>query len=306
MIIDPITARDLKGRAITDASPTASTSLSQTTRSVDQQSFFTETSGSLSSRTSGDLVSSTQDLVGGQNCSSHREEPSDLPPAYETAIATPAPNATRRVLKRSAHRSSCANSQPSGDSRNHIVSEPWEAMHTSSSTLPAPETSNSLTYEKLSHPFVIQAKTSEHNLPDLFYNVGTPALPMHDVQESDWDNLLQELVVCSRYSTGQRFVASVLPVTKCLGPPGCFANFAIEQGMRKSKLNKSLALLDTWNETFFRPRKLEVILCKGDRCKSGRRTGFLAPDRTNIVPRHGQNMVPEPIDKDYRLVVISI
>ncbi|CAE6529880.1 unnamed protein product [Rhizoctonia solani] len=260
MIIDPITHRYLKDGVITDASPTASTSLSQTTRFVNQQGFFTESNGSFSSRTSGDLVSPTQDLVGGQNCSSYREEPSDLPPAYETVVAPSAPNATRRVLKRSAHRSSCANSQQSGACRDHTVSEPWEAVHTSSSMRTAPETSNSLTYEKLSRPFVIQAKTSKLNLPDLFSSVGTPALPMHDVQESDWDNLLQELVVCSRYSTGQRFVASVLPVTKCLGPPGCFANFAIEQGMRKSKLTKSLALLDTWNERFFRPRKLEPLI----------------------------------------------
>ncbi|CAE6525954.1 unnamed protein product [Rhizoctonia solani] len=305
MIIDPITSRDMKGRAITDVSSAASISSSPITRSVDQQCFPAESSGSSSSWTSGELVSPIQNSASGQN--GPGEEPNDPPPAYETIVApfTPTPGTTGRVLKRSAHRSSCDSSQQSGDSRDHIVSESWETAQTSSSMRPVPETSE-LTYEKLSRPFVIQAKTSKHNLPDLFSSVGTPALPKHDVREADWDSLLQDLVVCSRYSAGQRFVASVLPATKCLGPPGCFANFAIEQGMRKSKLTKSLALLDTWNESFFRPRKLEVILCKGDRCKSGRRTGFLAPDRTNVVPRHGQNMAPEPADKDYRLVVISI
>ncbi|CAE7141119.1 unnamed protein product [Rhizoctonia solani] len=304
MIIDLVTPRDLKSRAITDASPTASTSSSQTTRSVDQPCFTAESSGSSSAPTSGDLNSLTQDLVGGQSYTV--EEPNDPPPAYEAVVAPSTPGATRRVLKRSAHRSSCVSAQQSGDSRSHIVSESWETTRTCSSMRPAPGTSDSFTYEKLRHPFVIQAKTSKYNLPDLFSGVGTPALSRHDVQESDWDDLLQELGICSRYSTGQRFVANVLPATKFLGPPGCFANFAIEQGMRKSKLTKSLALLNTWNEIFFKPRKLEVILCKGDRCKSGRRTGFLAPDRTNIVPRQGQNMASEPTDKDYRLVVISI
>ncbi|CAE6454532.1 unnamed protein product [Rhizoctonia solani] len=300
MIIDPI-ARELKSRTITEASPTASTSSPQITRSVDQ-CFYTGLGESSSSPTSDNLIPSTQGFANGQNHS--EEEPSEPPPAYEDVVVASTPNTTRRVLKRSAHRSSCASSQQSGDSRGHIVSEPWETIHPS--MRPVPETSDSLTFEKLPRPFVIQAKTSKHKLPDLFSSVGTPALARHDVRESDWDHLLQELVVCSRYSTGQRFVASVLPVTKCLGPPGCLANFAIEQGMRKSKLTKSLALLETWNEGFFKPRKLEVVLCKGDRCKSGRRTGFLAPDRTNIVPRQGQGLAPEPADKDYRLVVISI
>ncbi|KAH7335329.1 hypothetical protein B0J17DRAFT_719866 [Rhizoctonia solani] len=301
MIIDPIAPQELKSRAITETISTASTSSPQITRSVDQ-CFYTESSESSSSPTSGNRIPSTRSLVNGQNHSD--EEPSEPPPAYETVVVPSTPSATRGVLKRSAHRSACASSQQPGDSRGHIVSESWETIHPS--MRPVPETSDLLTFEKLSRPFVIQAKTSKHNLPDLFSSVGTPSFSRHDVHESDWDHLLQELVLCSQYSTGQRFVVSVLPVTKCLGPPGYFANFAIEQGMRKSKLTKSLALLEAWNERFFKPRKLEVVLCKGDRCKSGRRTGFLAPDRTNIVPRQGQDLTPEPTDKDYRLVVISI
>ncbi|CAE6482170.1 unnamed protein product [Rhizoctonia solani] len=306
MIIDPIVPPNLKRPTITDATPLASTTPSQATRFVDQQCFQAESGGSSGSRTSDDLSTPTQSSVSDQSRTSGEEQPSDPPPAYESIVASSAPNATRRVLKRSVHRSSCASSQQSGDSRDHIASESRETIHTPLSMRPVPEASDSLTYGKLPRPFVIQAKTSKHQLPDLFSSVGIPALPKHDVDESDWVNLLQELVVCSRYSTGQRVVARVLPVTKCLGPPGCLANLVIEQGMRKSKLTKSLALLDTWNETFFRPRKLEVILCKGDRCKSGRRTGFLAPDRTNIAPKRGENLASEPTDKDYRLVVISI
>ncbi|QRW17063.1 hypothetical protein RhiXN_05065 [Rhizoctonia solani] len=307
MILDAITSRDLKAHTSSGAGGLA---VSGAIGSVDRGSFYTESVGGSVLRTSGDLItpirsSGIDDQGRGTGC----DPALDPPPAYETIVAPLTLNGTRRVLKRSACRPSCYRSQPHGDSRDRITSETGESremMHTIRGSLVIRTVPESLTYERLPRPFVIQAQTSKHKLPDLFASVGTPALPLHDVHESDWDNLLQDLVACSRYSTGQRIIAGFLPVTKHLGPPGCLANFVVEQGMRKGKLSKSFELLDIWNEQFFRPRRLEVILCKGDRCKSGRRSGFLAPDRINVAPRQNQNSTPEQADKDYRLVVISV
>ena len=253
----------------------------------------------------------------------------DPPPAYEVVSVSPTPHrAARRVLKR---RTPSVSSRRSSDPQIRI--DLPESAHTSPLNSPEllspsfqrslPEVSDSTTTcERLPAPFVIQAKTSKHQLPDLFATVGIPALHRHDVREEDWERLLQEMASCAQYSSGQRVVAGVLPITRWLGPPGSLASLAIKQGMRKQKISKMLELLDAWNGQFFGPRKLEVILCKGDKCKSGRRMGFLAPDRMDAPPttrsqtrghslgrgccRHSHAGLNESPDKAYRLVVVSV
>ncbi|CAE6463076.1 unnamed protein product [Rhizoctonia solani] len=169
----------------------------------------------------------------------------------------------------------------------------------------APQPSELITYERLQSPLVIQGGPSKHKLPDLFSAEGIPALVKHDVRASDWRCFIHDLVTSTRYSTGQRIVAGAFPTVKCLGPPGALICLATEQSMRKGRLSNSLALLDMWNVQFFEPRGLEVILCKGDKCKSGRRTDFLAPDRMNTPISSLSNKENKELGADYRLVVIS-
>lgn len=112
-----------------------------------------------------------------------------------------------------------------------------------------------MTYERLPKPFVIEAKPGVVELSDSFAPWDTPALYKHDVRKEDWEQLLRDVQVCARLSSGQRIVTGVLPATWCLGPPGHLARFFVEQGMKKQKTTDVAALLDVWNERFFHPRR---------------------------------------------------
>ncbi|KAF8705171.1 hypothetical protein RHS03_05439, partial [Rhizoctonia solani] len=194
--------------------------------------------------------------------------------------------------------------QENDDTQTHNVN--LETTHTPLSTDPlscfqrsAPDISELITYEKLQSPLVIQGGPSKHKLPDLFSVEGVPALFKHDVHVSDWRCFVHDLITCTRYSTGQRAVANAFPTVRNLGPPGTLICFATEQSMRKGRLSNSLALLDTWNTRFFKPRRLEVILCKGDKCKSGRRVNFLAPDRMNTPISSSLKKGDKEVGSDY-------
>ncbi|KAF8601381.1 hypothetical protein BDV93DRAFT_495760, partial [Ceratobasidium sp. AG-I] len=64
-----------------------------------------------------------------------------------------------------------------------------------------------------------------------------------------------------------------------MGLTGFFVTRAIESGMKTKKTGNVAGLLDIWNERFFHPRRLEVILCRGDYRESGNNMGAPAPDR---------------------------
>ncbi|KAG9080744.1 hypothetical protein FS749_007918 [Ceratobasidium sp. UAMH 11750] len=250
--------------------------------------------------------------------------PDYAPPPYETVVATSSPRASTRRLSKRAPSTSSGPSSPSIGGLDLIVQDkaricprnPTE--HISPSFLrPVPSVSESTTtYERLPRPFVIDSKTGACTLEDSFATVGTPALYKHDVSESDWEELLGDVQVCSRLSPGQRVVLDFLPVARHLGPPGYLASYMAEQGMNYQKMGAVVALLDLWNEKFFKPRRLEVILCRGDKRKSGRDIGFLAPDRMDgpaVVPKQKGRCChrsrccrSRQQAKPYRLVVVSI
>lgn len=299
-----------------------------------------ELSGNSSPRVTGDSsapVPRAYNSIHNELPAFDEEHPNDEPPpAYEAVAVSPTSHhRTRRVLRRPTSGSTSTSSYQSDSSLTRIDTQdsPLSTPAKPSSPCfqrPVPETSGSTTtFGRLAQPFVIHANTSKHELPDLFPTTGISALQTHDVREEDWEYLLQDVVTRARFSSGQRVVSGVLPLTRWLGPPGCLARFAVEQGMRKQKISKVLELLDAWNERFFGPRKLEIILCKGDKCKSGRRAGFLAPDRMNVPPttrcnapsshtsgaceagerccHHSKTRAGEEnLDKAYRLVVISV
>ncbi|QRV74062.1 hypothetical protein RhiJN_02076 [Ceratobasidium sp. AG-Ba] len=249
--------------------------------------------------------------------------PDHAPPSYETAVAEQPPRLSIvRSLLRKPRPSVGSLNLPIGEL--DLTSEEKTRIcpripdeHTSPCFLrPAPPASESgASYQHLPRPFVIDPKPGSYTLEDSFATVGTPALYEHDVQESDWEELLGDVRAAARLSPGQRAVSNVLPVTKHLGPPGFFASALAEQGMKRQKTAHVAALLDVWNERFFKPRRLEVILCRGDKRKSGKDIGFLAPDRVDTPPaslpkqRGGcccSRRKQAAIEKPYRLVVVSL
>ncbi|KAG8744171.1 hypothetical protein FRC10_010637 [Ceratobasidium sp. 414] len=189
--------------------------------------------------------------------------PDYAPPPYDTVVVAPPPRvSTGRLSKRSLSTSS-SRSSPSIGELDLTVQEKARicprnpAEHISPCFLrPVPSVSESATtYERLPRPFVINPKPGVYTLEDSFATVGTPALYKHDVSESDWEELLGDVRVCARLSSGQRVVSGVLPVTRHLGPPGHFASHIAEQGLKYQKTAEVVALLDVWNEKFFKSRR---------------------------------------------------
>lgn len=111
------------------------------------------------------------------------------------------------------------------------------------------------TYEPLAQPFVIHGKPGKKYLDDAFPTTGLPAFYKHDILAEDWVRFLEDIQLVSRLGGGQRVAASVLPVTKHIGFIGSMASRVIHNEVKKSNKGKVTALLDIWNERFFRPRR---------------------------------------------------
>ncbi|KAF8603769.1 hypothetical protein BDV93DRAFT_441582, partial [Ceratobasidium sp. AG-I] len=107
----------------------------------------------------------------------------------------------------------------------------------------------------------------------------------HDILAEDWVRFLEDIQIVARLTGGQRVVAGVLPVTMHIGFAGFFVSRAIQNGMKKKNTGNVSGLLDIWNERFFKPRQLEVILCRGDYRESGNNLEAPAPDRPHAHPR---------------------
>ena len=120
---------------------------------------------------------------------------------------------------------------------------------------PVPRSDSNVTYERLTEPFIIDAKPGVVELSDSFAPWEVPALHRHDVQKEDWEQLLHDVQNCAKLCGGQRIVSAALPVTRFLGPPGHIASFFAAQGIKKQKTSDVAALLDVWNEKFFHPRR---------------------------------------------------
>ncbi|KAF8584644.1 hypothetical protein K439DRAFT_1345540 [Ramaria rubella] len=91
-----------------------------------------------------------------------------------------------------------------------------------------------------------------------------------DVTEVDWIRFLEDIQLTGRISGTQRVVANVLPMAVSVGfVGGIFVTRAIEKRMKKKKSQPAGELVDTWNDHFFHPRRLHVILAQGPENISG-------------------------------------
>ncbi|CAE6454508.1 unnamed protein product [Rhizoctonia solani] len=151
-----------------------------------------------------------------------------------------------------------------------------------------PALSHEITYQTLPQPLVIHAKPGKKFLDDAFVTTGTPALLKHDVLAEDWVRLLEDIHIVARLTAGQKITAGILPVTMNVGFSGFLISRAIEKGMRNKNVGNVMQLLQIWNERFFKPRHLEIIVCRGDyRVSTGSKdkVRLPAPDRPHAHPR---------------------
>ncbi|CAE6452660.1 unnamed protein product [Rhizoctonia solani] len=212
--------------------------------------------------------------------------PDYAPPSYEAVTAISAPSTVSRPESFAVIEDEEPCTEPIERNAKSIpLRDPLDPMPPCFSWNPLLNTP----YEALSQPFAVHAKPGKKFLDDAFEIVGTNLLENHDVCDRDWDRLLQDIQTVARLTKGQRIAARVLPVTMYMGCTGFFVSRAIERGMKRKKAASVNALLDVWNERFFRPRHLEITLWRGDRrvpsAPGGDEAQCPAPDRQYVQPR---------------------
>ncbi|CAE6431135.1 unnamed protein product [Rhizoctonia solani] len=141
----------------------------------------------------------------------------------------------------------------------------------------------------LTQPFVVQGNPGKKFLDDAFEIIGTSALEMYDVLSHDWVRMLEDIRLAARLTKGQKRTSQVLPLTMYMGCTGFFASRAIEKRMKKKNSASVVELLDIWNERFFKPRGIKIMLCRKDWQVSGTsacgHVQLPAPDRPNARSR---------------------
>ncbi|KDQ60004.1 hypothetical protein JAAARDRAFT_191439 [Jaapia argillacea MUCL 33604] len=108
----------------------------------------------------------------------------------------------------------------------------------------------------------------------------------HDIQELDWVSFLGSLKEAGTLKGGEKFVGSalVLGIAGGLtfgiagGVTGVIVGKAMHYRMMKKKCLAVGELINIWNQVFFHPRKMEVVLAKGPERLSGPGGQGLPPD----------------------------
>jgi len=84
----------------------------------------------------------------------------------------------------------------------------------------------------------------------------------HDVNEQDWTSFLGELQSAAAL-TDKQLRQSDLPIV-CLIPIISELSFyGVKQIMKHLNISKVIVCIDKWNRHFFEPRKIRVVLMKG-------------------------------------------
>ncbi|CCO35580.1 hypothetical protein BN14_09698 [Rhizoctonia solani AG-1 IB] len=184
--------------------------------------------------------------------------PDYAPPSYEAVTAISAPSTVLRPESFAVIEDEEPCTEPiERNAKSTPLRDPLDPMPPCFSRNPLLNTP----YEALSQPFAVHAEPGKKFLDDAFEIVGTNLLENHGVWDRDWDQLLQDIHTVARLTKGQRIAARVLPVTMYMGCTGFFVSRAIERGMKRKKAASVNALLDVWNERFFRPRREYPSFC---------------------------------------------
>lgn len=93
----------------------------------------------------------------------------------------------------------------------------------------------------------------------------------HDVTEEDWTKFLRDIKVASSLSGKDRIVSNALPMVMGMSlMGGLLASHVIEGRMKGKKVGPLGDFIDAWNNYFFNPRKMNVVLAQDQNRFSGR------------------------------------
>ncbi|EPQ31824.1 uncharacterized protein PFL1_00023 [Pseudozyma flocculosa PF-1] len=123
----------------------------------------------------------------------------------------------------------------------------------------------------------------------------------HDVSAADWARFLEDIDVAGRLSGGQSVFANVAPVTMHLGATGYFITKAIEKGMKRKKIPVIAETVETWQQNFFIPRRLDVYIVEGNERLTARQPGEPVPGTplaANVKPAKDDQKSEDSSDDD--------
>ncbi|CAE6417358.1 unnamed protein product [Rhizoctonia solani] len=242
----------------------------------------------------------------------HDQYPNYDPPSYEQAAPAhipPTGDCKREQELQEASRSGPSHAGPSNAPDAYQIAQPTDPANNTPSLMskvmsklnprdpldPPPTCFNRVVpahspetaYPTLLQPFIIHSKPGKKFLGGAFAKTGTPALHRHDVLAEDWVRLLEDIHIAASLTTDQIITSNVIPMAMSVGLFGLLITDEIEEDMKKKNVGNVVQLLQIWNERFFRPRRLEITLCRGDYrvpTRSSDRVRQPAPDRPDARP----------------------
>jgi len=110
----------------------------------------------------------------------------------------------------------------------------------------------------------------------------------HDVNEADWTRFLRDLKQTATLSGRERLTAGGASLVAPSFITGMIVSTVIKKSMEYKKKNTVGELIDNWNHYFFHPRRMEVILAKGQDRVNGSPGGpipNLDPQIERMAPR---------------------
>ncbi|KAF8750463.1 hypothetical protein RHS01_09281 [Rhizoctonia solani] len=185
--------------------------------------------------------------------------PDYAPPTYEAATSLPAPSITSRSETHSSPDDEPSTESIEPDTKATPSRDPLDPMPSCFSR----NVPTDAAHQALSYPFIVHAKPGKKLLDDAFDTFSSNILEKYNVFDHDWARLIEDIRIAAQLTKGEKVTAKVLPVTKYIGCTGYFVSRAIEKKMKRKNAASVNALLEVWNEQFFRPRRLEITLCRG-------------------------------------------
>jgi len=124
-------------------------------------------------------------------------------------------------------------------------------------------------------------------------NVDPHPFVSHDVTEEDWLMFLRDLLSVGELTASEDMCTGPVLCCCCLGLLGLGFALYFRKKFKKEKTIFVCAMIDIWNEKFFYPRKMEVLVARGRQRLSG-------PPGDRDVPVPGLLCIPGPRKRNAR------
>ncbi|KAF9445679.1 hypothetical protein P691DRAFT_254637 [Macrolepiota fuliginosa MF-IS2] len=102
----------------------------------------------------------------------------------------------------------------------------------------------------------------------------THPFKQRDITDADWTRFMQDLRDRTAFPNSQKNSTFIIPIALGLGPGAFFISNAIKAKIRRKKLAHAIALINTWNQNFFGPRQVEIILMRGTRALTQSKSNY--------------------------------